>query len=164
VAEARRRSREGRARAGRATLVWLANAISDGASFSLLLAARAAGSSSRRDDSGSGLLLALSGLSYVFTPPIIHAAHGQVGASFASAAVRVGLPVAGLMIGTASADCGNDSEMLCGLESAVIGFSVGVLSAIAIDAAFFAWDSEPETARRARRIRLAPSVRRSSDL
>jgi hypothetical protein len=125
----------------------------------LLLAANAAGSSDRRgDDSGSELLLALSGLSYVFTPPVIHAAHGRVGTSFASAGLRVGLPIAGVMIGTASADCGNDSGSLCGLDSAVIGFSVGVLSAIAIDAAFLAWDSEPESARRAQRVRLAPAV------
>jgi hypothetical protein len=128
--------------------------VADAAAIGLFVAA--AGSA---DGGGSGMLLALSGLTYLVAPPIIHGAHDRAGVSFASLGVRAGLPLTGMMLGKASASCGRQNdEMFCGLGEAVIGFSLGALSAMAIDAAFLAWEPVPLPERAANRLRITPAI------
>jgi hypothetical protein len=103
----------------------------------------------------TGALLA----SYLLVPPVIHALHARVGMSFASLAIRVGLPIGGMAMGEASVDCsGEDSGTYCGLSEAVVGFGLGALSAMVIDSALFAWESPPERQRNAARIKISPAL------
>lgn len=126
---------------------------SDGITIGLLLTA--AGS-----DGEAGGLATLSLATYLLAPPIIHASHDRVGVSFASLGVRVGLPLGGMMVGAASADCGGeDDEMFCGLSEAAIGFTLSALSAMVIDGAFLAWEPPPERQRDAARISISPAVK-----
>lgn len=129
----------------------------DGVALGLLLLA--AGSATRESGNETGTLVGLSGATYLFAAPVIHATHGRVGMSFASAGVRVALPIGGMLAGLSAADCGSGSdEMFCGMGEAVVGFSIGVLSAVLIDGALFAWESPPERAESANRVRVVPAV------
>jgi hypothetical protein len=48
--------------------------------------------------SESGELIGLSGLTYLLGGPIVHAAHGRAGMSFASLGVRIGFPIGGALL------------------------------------------------------------------
>jgi hypothetical protein len=74
---------------------------------------------------------------YVAGAPIVHFAHGHVGTGFASAGLRVGLPIVGALIGFAAEDCHGGGEF-CGLGGAAVGLLVGGAAAITLDAAVLA--------------------------
>jgi hypothetical protein len=67
--------------------------------------------------------------------PTVHAVHGDGAGAVEGLLLRLGLPVAGALIGGAldASNCGSDFSQ-CGLEGALVGGFVGVLSATAIDA------------------------------
>ncbi len=98
--------------------------------------------------------LAPSGVVYVAGGPSIHLAHGRVGALAGSLALRVGLPLVGVGLGAATANCSaqqqsddEDSGTACGLTGAVYGFIVGAGVAMVLDMAVLSWEpsTEPTT-------------------
>jgi hypothetical protein len=118
----------------------------DGAAFSLLVLG---GSLISNDNTESGVVVTdsfviLSAASYVFGAPIVHAAHQNWGTAAASLGLRVGLPLTGILIGSAADRCGanNDSE-LCGAVGPGFGALLGISAAIAIDAAALAYEQAP---------------------
>ena len=121
----------------------------DGASFSLLLLAGSQGGNSS-DELATGALLG-----YGFGAGIVHFVHGNTGRGFASFGVRLGMPLAGAIVG-AGLDSGCNSY-LCEADGAAIGLLLGMGGAIAIDAAVFAYDDPlPPTDRH--RFSLMPLV------
>jgi hypothetical protein len=72
---------------------------------------------------------------YFLAPPVIHAANGRWGIGFASLGFRTGLPLVGLLVGAAADDDRNDFVP----AGAIIGFVVGVLGAVALDASWLAF-------------------------
>jgi hypothetical protein len=99
--------------------------------------------------SDSGELIGLSGLTYLLGGPIVHAAHGRAGMSFASLGVRIGFPIGGALL------LGDDGDLV----GIVAGVSLGILAAIATDS-LLAWEPPPppEPCGDAQRIRLAPAI------
>jgi hypothetical protein len=88
--------------------------------------------------------------------PIVHFAHGRVGAGFASAGLRVGLPIVAALIGFAAEDChGGD---FCGLGGLAIGVLVGGASAIALDAAVLAREDVKRDPGPIQRLGISPVV------
>jgi hypothetical protein len=87
-------------------------------------------------DGASNALGSVSSLVYLGASPLIHSSHGEAGSVFGSLGLRFGLPTAGLLIGFAVArGC---SFYPGGCDDALRGASVGVVSAMAIDAALLA--------------------------
>jgi hypothetical protein len=76
-------------------------------------------------------------LGYAAAPPLIHLLHDQGQRALGSVGMRLGFPVAGAAIGVvASSGCvGDDEEDLCQVSWGALGFLIGTLSAIALDAA-----------------------------
>jgi hypothetical protein len=115
----------------------------DGAAFSLLVLG---GSLISNDNTDSGVVVTdsfviLSAASYALGGPIVHAAHQNWGTAAASLGLRVGLPLTGILIGSAADRCGanNDSDV-CGAVGPGIGALLGIGAAIAIDATTLAYD------------------------
>ena len=96
-------------------------------------------------------LLGASAMGYVFGGPIVHAANGAsgsvVGGSFA---LRLGLPLVGILFGVAAggpadASCEAHGGDFCGLATvaySVIGIAVGMVAASVIDIAALAWKTD----------------------
>jgi hypothetical protein len=74
--------------------------------------------------------------------PIIHAVHGQGVRTGASLALRVGLPIALAVAGAKLAhhDCGPDDDDCDdgSLGGAILGFGVGIVTAMVVDSAVIA--------------------------
>ena len=96
---------------------------------------------------------------YVLGGPILHFVHENPGRGFASLGMRVVGPIALGVIGAAAEDCANHGGDFCGLGGAVVGATMGIVAAITIDAAVFAYDDPPEGAALAPRFRLGLSPR-----
>lgn len=81
--------------------------------------------------------LPLGGLGFFAMPAVIHGVHHNTPMAIASPLLRLGLPVAGLLIGASAENCSNRSSSddgdFCGLEGAVLGMGVGLLTAMIID-------------------------------
>jgi len=110
-------------------------------------------------DSEVGNLAAIGATgSLALTPAILHARHGNMGRAAASLGMRVGLPVLGAAIGSATCteDPSSDDWFQC-LGSALGGFAVGALAAVIIDDGLLAWESRPVAARGSSlRVGIAP--------
>lgn len=95
---------------------------------------------------------------YFFGGPIVHWSHGQVGRGFASLGIRVAAPLLFAGLGYAVFQRGGNDD-LRGAAGAVLGFGLGVLGAIAVDAAVLAYEKvdtdEDDDARAASRRRTA---------
>jgi hypothetical protein len=105
----------------------------DGASLLVFLVA---GSS---DSAGLGTL-GVAG--YVFGGPIVHAVHGNGGRALGSLGLRIGLPLVGAAVGASSeSDCDSDAGFCLG--QAALGFGMGMLGAMLIDAIAIARDTVP---------------------
>jgi hypothetical protein len=81
---------------------------------------------------------------YVLGAPVVHAAHGRAGAAVGSLALRVALPIAGIYLGAAAANCSaqfHHEDDQCGLTESVIGFGLGMLAASVIDATALSWET-----------------------
>jgi hypothetical protein len=120
----------------------------DGASMLLLLAGAATASSDAAGDSGD-TMVTMGLVGYEFAPGIIHFAHGNPGRGFASFGIRLGMPIAGIILGAASASGCDGFE--CEAGGAALGLLLGMGGAMALDAAVFAYD-DPERASDAARV------------
>jgi hypothetical protein len=94
--------------------------ISDGASAAMFLGSIG----------GESSLIASGAVGYLVVPPIIHAAHRRGGVGWGSLGIRVGTPLLGLMVASAS-----ESD-----SGTAVGLAIGMMGAIAIDAAALAWE------------------------
>lgn len=123
-------------------------------------------------DARTAPALGLGGLGvYALGAPIVHTAHGHVARGGVDLGLRLGAPIAGLFAGFVTGlviafiapprRCGSDQCFWAyPLGGALIGGGAGVLTASAVDAAFFAWDGAPArapAAARAPALRLAPT-------
>lgn len=79
--------------------------------------------------------------SYVIGGPTVHFSHGNVGKGFGSLGLRVALPSVGALAGYAIdvSQCTPGYFTFCGLAGGFLGFVIGVVSAIAIDAGVLAY-------------------------
>ncbi|MES1184562.1 MAG: hypothetical protein ABUL60_12155 [Myxococcales bacterium] len=96
---------------------------------------------------------------YVLGAPVLHFVHENPGRGFASLGMRVVGPIALGVLGAAAEDCANHGGEFCGVGGAVVGATMGIVAAITIDAAVFAYDDPPEGAALAPRFRLGLSPR-----
>ena len=97
-------------------------------------------------EAGSEAVLVGAAGVYLLGGPTVHALHRRPLAAVASAGLRIALPLAFAAIGGASVDCStstvNDGER-CGSIERLIGLTVGLAAAVAIDSAAVAWDWTP---------------------
>jgi hypothetical protein len=88
---------------------------------------------------------------YALGAPLVHAANGQVGKGFGSLGLRLGAPLVGVLGGlaTGAASCpgeprpdelpgGSGSSNLCPVAHAALGFLLGSVTAIVVDASVLA--------------------------
>ncbi len=80
--------------------------------------------------------------SYVLTPGIIHIAHRNIGKGIGDVGLRVGAPVVGALAGILIADGRLDDLDVGGAVMGILGASIGVGAAIAIDASVLAWEDD----------------------
>jgi hypothetical protein len=104
-------------------------------------------SSGIQDEHQNASTLALSaGLGfYVLGAPLVHAANGQTGKGVGSLGLRVGAPLVGLLGGlaTGAAFCpgerpGSNSAHICPIAHGALGFLLGSVAAILVDASVLA--------------------------
>lgn len=103
------------------------------------------------NESDAGVVIA--GALYLATGPIVHSVHDRGGRALGSLAMRATLPifgalVGGALIGNGARPCAPSSRVSCGdddggddeapVVGVLIGFGVGALTAMLIDAAFVA--------------------------
>ncbi len=81
---------------------------------------------------------------YFFGGPIVHWSHGQVGRGFASLGIRVAAPLLFAGLGYAVFQRDGSGADLRGLAGAILGFGLGVVSAIVVDAAALAYEKVDE--------------------
>lgn len=98
------------------------------------------------DAASIGLLFAgpaapLGGITFFGAPPAIHGLHGNARMAIASPAMRIGLPLVGMVLGSSAERCERnpDSDFdMCGLGGAMVGGGIGLLAAMVVDYAL-AW-------------------------
>ena len=115
--------------------------IADGASLALMVAGGA---------SGSGKVAGVGVTTYIFAPPIVHWAHGNVGWGFASMGLRLTAPpllgVIGVIVGGGfGADKTRSSTDAVDIATGAavggaIGFLLGYAGVIALDSAVFGYE------------------------
>jgi hypothetical protein len=103
--------------------------IINGVGASMLAGAVALG-----DKEGATPLYVWGGIFYTLSPTI-HLAHGKAGKAIGAAGVNVGLPITGLLLGTA---LGPKCEGDC-IDGGRIGAIIGLLAAPVIDGLAFGW-------------------------
>jgi hypothetical protein len=86
---------------------------------------------------------------YIAGAPVVHLYHHHNARALASVALRVGLPILGGLVGSAlsSGQCTGDDCDLAGLAGALLGVSVGMVAASAIDIGYLSRgeDAPPQT-------------------
>jgi hypothetical protein len=98
--------------------------------------------------------------------PIVHFAHNEIGKGFGSLGVRAGAPLALAIVGGVvglAASSGNNSDdgwgALAGVAvGAGVGFCLGIVGAIAIDAAAFSEEKIPAKAPAMASFTIVPTV------
>jgi hypothetical protein len=131
----------------------------DGASFALVVGSISLGGGGDGGNSISSVLLLGAFGAYALGGPVVHLVHGNPGRAFASLGMRVGGPILLAFAGVAAENCGNQGGDFCGLGGALLGVTAGVITAVAVDAAVFAYDERPESRAAAPRFRLGLSPR-----
>ncbi len=122
-----------------------------------LASATGAGGSAIADVAVAGLLLGGAG-TYALGAPVVHIAHGRVGAAALSLGLRIGLPTAGFFLGGfISPRCParrHDDFDIClnGLTYGSYGALLGAVAASATDAAALAYDVEPHQKQKPKRV------------
>jgi len=96
---------------------------------------------------------------YALGAPVVHFAHSNPGRGLGSVAMRIGGPIVLGLVGSELEDCGNGGGDFCGLGGALLGATAGIIGAVAVDAAVFAYDDQPESSASAPRFRLGLSPR-----
>ncbi|HRG97644.1 MAG TPA: hypothetical protein PLR99_15420 [Polyangiaceae bacterium] len=101
-------------------------------------------SSAATDNTPRKVLFVASASTYLLASPVIHAAHERGGAAIGAVGLRVFAPLTlgllGLVVGAGSSKSGNWGAPLAG---GFIGFGLGVLTAMVIDAAALARKESP---------------------
>jgi hypothetical protein len=127
----------------------------DGASFGMLTAAvvlsNQSGGQSKND---AGALLWFGALGYELGPGIIHFIHKNPGRGFASMGLRLGMPLAGAILGASAAS--GCRGFGCEEGGAGLGILLGMGGAIALDAAVLAYDDPRKPGRHDVGLRLTP--------
>ena len=108
---------------------------------SLLLAIGAIAGSQSSGEVGSAMGVTSLGM-YAFGGPITHFVHGNPVRGVGSFVMRGGLPFIFGAVGMNLEDCPSDADF-CGLGGAVLGGFVGILTAIAADAALLSYEEVP---------------------
>jgi hypothetical protein len=108
---------------------------------SLLLAIGAIAGSQSSGEVASAMGVTSLGM-YAFGAPITHFAHGNPVRGVGSFVMRGGLPFIFGAVGMGLEDCPSDADF-CGLGGAVLGGFVGILTAIAADAALLSYEEVP---------------------
>jgi hypothetical protein len=125
--------------------------IADGSSLAALLLSAPLDEADAGD--AGGTLAAFGLLGYELAPGILHFVHRNPGRGFASMGIRLGMPLAGAILGATLASNCNSNR--CEEGGAVLGILLGMGGAIAIDAAVFAY-ADPKHPDR--RFALRPMV------
>jgi hypothetical protein len=103
-------------------------------------------------DLGSILLLTNSGqylgtISYLAVPAVIHGLHHNRSMAIASPLLRLGLPLAGMLIGVSAENCphntSSDDGESCGLGGAILGLGIGLLTAMILDYSLASYEDVP---------------------
>jgi hypothetical protein len=128
----------------------------DGAAVGLISASLATADNGRNSPSSALAWGALG--AYALGAPVMHFVHENPGRGLASFGMRVGGPILLGFTGAMLENCGGGGGDFCGLGGALIGTSLGIIGAVAVDAAVFAYDDKPENevALRGLRIGLGP--------
>lgn len=96
---------------------------------------------------------------YGLGAPVMHFVHENPGRGFASFGLRIGGPIVLGFTGAMLENCRGGGGEFCGLGGALIGTTLGIIGAVTVDAAVFAYDDKPaenEAASRRFRIGLSP--------
>lgn len=124
----------------------------DGAALGLISASLATVDGGGRSPSSALAWGALG--AYALGAPVMHFVHENPGRGFASFGIRIGGPVVLGVAGAMAENCGGGGGDFCGLGGALIGTTLGIATAITIDAAVFAYDDRPEDVAASRRLQL----------
>jgi hypothetical protein len=130
----------------------------DGAAIGLISASLATADNNGRNSPSLALAWGALG-AYALGAPVMHFVHENPGRGFASFGMRIGGPVVLGFTGALLENCRSGGHDLCGLGGALIGTGLGIIGAVAVDAAVFAYDDKPaenEAARRSFRIGFNP--------
>jgi hypothetical protein len=96
---------------------------------------------------------------FALVPPVIHLAHENAGGAGLSVALRLGLPLAGGLIGNAAANPKDDWQPLIDIY---LGALLGAVAASIVDASVLAYDARPlappSPKPDTKAFRVAPSV------
>ncbi len=105
-------------------------------------------------------LLPFAALGYLLGAPVIHEAHPNSGSrSLVSLGMRLGLPVAGVLIAGAVADCQHTEDQvfdLCPVAEMAMGGLAGMGAAIVLDSSVLAFEGAPAPAKTT--LRVLPGV------
>jgi hypothetical protein len=130
----------------------------DGAAVGLLTASLFTVDNDGRNSPSSALAWGALG-AYALGAPVMHFVHENPGRGLASFGMRVGAPIVLGFTGALLENCGGGGGDFCGLGGALIGTSLGIIGAVAVDAAVFAYDDKPENEAASRRFRIGLSPR-----
>ncbi len=83
---------------------------------------------------------------YLLGGPATHLMHDSPGRALGSLVLRAGLPLAFGAVGSQLEDCSGDEDYdLCGIVGALLGGTLGIATAITIDAAVLSYEEVPVT-------------------
>ncbi|HEY4013522.1 MAG TPA: hypothetical protein VGM06_09305 [Polyangiaceae bacterium] len=114
-----------------------------------------AGAAAAGNGAAGGALAALGGAVYVGSGAAIHVMHHQGGKAVASVVLRVGAPflggLIGLLVGQSNARqvtpldsaTSSNTSTLPAIFDAIVGFGVGVVSAVVVDDVFLSFERSP---------------------
>lgn len=91
-------------------------------------------------DGGHGAIIGVTG--YALGGPVIHALHGNNGTAVASLGLRLGLPLAGGLMGGVVYDYEHEEEDFDVLEYLAVGVVLGTATAALVDWAVLGWTDE----------------------
>ena len=112
-----------------------------------------------------GMLFAvpvLGGFGYLFGGPVVHAVHGQGGVGAGSFLLRVGMPVMGAFLGCAIQ--GDSSGEFSCLGGALVGFGLGALGVVVIDASLLAYEEPQENPKKPRILTMGHATRHGGQI
>jgi hypothetical protein len=122
--------------------------IADGVSGSLLLMGLL-------PDEQLAVPALLGTFGYLLAAPIIHGVHSRSGRAWGSFGTRVGMPLGAALFGSLLCECS---------DGALGGLALGMIGAITLDAAVFAWEGSAERPyARGSSATIAPSIELSSN-
>jgi hypothetical protein len=110
----------------------------------------------------TGVAAPVGGLGFFMAPPVIHGVHHNVTMAIVSPVMRVGLPLAGGLIGASTESCSHtQDDDWCGFGGALAGAGLGLLTAMILDYSL-AWESLDAAPHSAEAVRSPEPPRRPS--